>query len=348
MDHLLGIGEFAKLVGISVSALRFYADRGLLIPARIDPDSGYRSFHPDQVASGRLIRDLRVIGVPLTTVHEALALPDAEVHQLVDAHISGLQVQLHEAQRTAQLLGSAPESRMTRTTTVAGADLIHAFDQVLPFASTNAEHPHLMTVLVEVRANSIRVVTTDTHRLAVRDLVALETGPEFAALLPAAAARRWMTELRPGSDIRLALDGETLTATGDGEVTVSAQVVPADFPDYEQVLAPPNPATSILVDRHQFIEALERFDDAGGAVLLSADEHHLRLQRRDVDSRIDGDRHGPCAHVAIDPAYGIEAAANAIGAELAIEIGPDPLRPILFRSATNGSHVSLLMPVRLN
>lgn len=347
MDHLLGIGEFAKLVGLSVSALRFYADRGLLIPAHIDPASGYRSFHPNQVVVGCLIRDLRVIGVPLVKVHEALGLPDADVRHLVDTHIAGLQADLHDAQQTAQRLGAAPEPSATRTTTVAAADLIHAFKQVLPFASANTEQPHLMTVLVEVKAGSIRVVTTDTHRLAVRDLTAIGTGPDFVALLPAAAARRWLTELPPAHDVDLRLDGETLTAS-DGEATASAQVVPAHFPDYEQVLAPPRTTTSILVDHHHLINALERFDDSAGAVMLSADEHHLHLQRRDVNLRIDGDRHGPRAHVAIDPAYGIEAATNAMGAELAIEIGPDPLRPIFFRSATNGSFVSLLMPVKLD
>lgn len=347
MDHLVGIGKFAKLVGLSVSAVRFYADRDILIPAHVDPSSGYRSFHPDQVAAGRLIRDLRLIGIPLANVHRALGLSDAGVRRLVDTHIAGLTAAVHDAQRTAQRLGSAPTLRATHTTTVAAADLIHAFEQVLPFASNNAEHPHLMTVLVEVKAGSIRVVTTDTHRLAVRDLMALETGPDFGALLPAATARRWLTELRPGHDIELRLDGETFTAS-DGRATASAHVVPAAFPDYEKVLEPPHTSASTLVERRHLISALEKFDDASGAVLLSADEEHLQLRRRDVDLRIDADRHGPCAHVAIDPAYGIDAASHAIGSELAIEVGADPLRPISFRSATNGSHVSLLMPVKLD
>lgn len=57
MDQLLSIGEFAQHVGLSVSAVRFYADRGLLIPARIDSSTGYRSFDPDQIPEGCLIRD---------------------------------------------------------------------------------------------------------------------------------------------------------------------------------------------------------------------------------------------------------------------------------------------------
>lgn len=57
-----------------------------------------------------------------------------------------------------------------------------AFEQVLPFASTDPEQPHLMTVLIEVQAGSVRIVTTDTFRLAVRDLVSIGAGDDFTAL----------------------------------------------------------------------------------------------------------------------------------------------------------------------
>lgn len=348
MDRLLGIGEFAQLVGLSVSAVRFYADRGLLIPASIDPSSGYRSFQLEQVAAGSLIRDLRLIGVPLAQVREALCLSDAEVKHLVDAHIAGLEANLQDAQRTARRLSSAQETGSTpaRTSTVEASDLIRAFEQVLPFASSNPEHPHLMTVLIEAKAGSVRIVTTDTHRLAVRDLVALDTGDDFTAVIPAATARRWLTELRPQRTVRLQLDGRSIIASDD-EAAITAHVVPTDFPDYEQFLEPPEASTSIIVDRKGFLSAVQPFGETAGAVLLSAAQHHMRVRRRDLDVQIGGEQLGPCAHVAIDPAYAAEAAENALGAELVIEIGPDPLRPVFFRSATNGTFVSLLMPVEL-
>ena len=39
---LLSIGEFARLSRLSAKALRRYDQLGLLKPARVDPDSGYR------------------------------------------------------------------------------------------------------------------------------------------------------------------------------------------------------------------------------------------------------------------------------------------------------------------
>ena len=44
MDVLLTIGEFSKMTYLSVKALRHYHDVGLLAPALVDPDTGYRRY----------------------------------------------------------------------------------------------------------------------------------------------------------------------------------------------------------------------------------------------------------------------------------------------------------------
>ena len=51
MRERLSIGEFARRTGLSVSAVRFYGDRGLLVPASVDPGTGYRSYDETQVAA---------------------------------------------------------------------------------------------------------------------------------------------------------------------------------------------------------------------------------------------------------------------------------------------------------
>jgi len=39
-----GIGEVARASGLSVSALRFYDGAGVLVPAEVDPATGYRRY----------------------------------------------------------------------------------------------------------------------------------------------------------------------------------------------------------------------------------------------------------------------------------------------------------------
>ena len=48
-DSLLSIGVFARCSRLSMKALRLYDRRGLLTPAHIDPDTGYRRYRESQL-----------------------------------------------------------------------------------------------------------------------------------------------------------------------------------------------------------------------------------------------------------------------------------------------------------
>jgi len=64
--------------GLSPKALRLYDANGLLVPARVDPVTGYRTYEPSQVARARAIGLLRRLDLPLARIGELLdGPPDA-------------------------------------------------------------------------------------------------------------------------------------------------------------------------------------------------------------------------------------------------------------------------------
>ena len=80
---LMSIGEFARLSRLSPKALRLYDELGLLPPAEVDPDSGYRWYAAGQLDNARLVASLRQIGVPLTEIKVILSLePEAAAAQV--------------------------------------------------------------------------------------------------------------------------------------------------------------------------------------------------------------------------------------------------------------------------
>ncbi|HEX3789349.1 MAG TPA: helix-turn-helix domain-containing protein [Pseudonocardiaceae bacterium] len=82
---LVSIGEFARLSRLSPRALRLYAELGLLLPARTDPDSGYRWYAEDQLEPARLVASLRQLGVPLARIKVVLDLAGPAVaDQVID------------------------------------------------------------------------------------------------------------------------------------------------------------------------------------------------------------------------------------------------------------------------
>ncbi len=70
----MGIGEFAARTRLSQKALRLYDELELLLPARVDADSGYRWYAETQLDQARLVASLRQLGVPLAQIKVILGL----------------------------------------------------------------------------------------------------------------------------------------------------------------------------------------------------------------------------------------------------------------------------------
>lgn len=83
VDEWLSPGAFAERSRLSPKALRLYASNRILVPAEIDPMSGYRRYHVDQLQDARTVRLMRQSDMPLTLVAELLAAPRAERAALV-------------------------------------------------------------------------------------------------------------------------------------------------------------------------------------------------------------------------------------------------------------------------
>jgi DNA-binding transcriptional MerR regulator len=79
------IGEFARRSRLSPKALRLYDEMGLLVPARVDSDSGYRFYASDQLEPARLVAALRQLDVPLADIKAILALsPEMAAQRIAD------------------------------------------------------------------------------------------------------------------------------------------------------------------------------------------------------------------------------------------------------------------------
>jgi PPM family protein phosphatase len=78
VGDLIAIGEFSELSGLSSRRLRTYAAEGLLVPAAIDPASGYRYYSLDQLPTARLIEALRQADIPLAEIGTFLRTPSQQ------------------------------------------------------------------------------------------------------------------------------------------------------------------------------------------------------------------------------------------------------------------------------
>lgn len=99
MATLVTIGDFSKMTYLSVKALRYYHDVGLLEPIRSDPVTGYRFYETSQVASAQVIRRFRDLGMPVEQVKAVLEASDVETrNEVIVAHLERMEAQLEHTQ----------------------------------------------------------------------------------------------------------------------------------------------------------------------------------------------------------------------------------------------------------
>jgi DNA-binding transcriptional MerR regulator len=127
-DAMMTIGTFARSTGLSAKALRNYDELGLLRPASVDPDTGYRSYSAQQLARGRTIRKLRELDVPLLEIGALLDGSRDELRTRLLDHQRRLafrSAELHHALARLQRLIEGKEDLMDDLTVDAVDEATH-------------------------------------------------------------------------------------------------------------------------------------------------------------------------------------------------------------------------------
>src|SRR5262245_6987379 len=101
---MLTVGQFARMARLSTKQLRSYDALGLLAPARVDPETGYRYYHPRQARTAVTIALLRSLDVPLPTIHALLVADDEATERLLAGERERLAAELAARERTLRAL----------------------------------------------------------------------------------------------------------------------------------------------------------------------------------------------------------------------------------------------------
>ncbi|MFG3287702.1 MerR family transcriptional regulator [Streptomyces sp. NPDC048179] len=353
------IGELARDSGLGVSALRFYDRAGVLVPAWVDPVSGYRWYEPGQLEDARVLACLRRAGMPLADIRLVLASwsgADTDlVRNLLTAHLRRLERGLSEARGEFSALRALLDHRENVMTSLRTAsvqlsipapDLAAVLDTVRFAASTDPELPMLAGVLFDIEGEMLHAVATDRYRMAVaRARVAGYDGSRVQVVVPSPLADAMRALLDGEGPARLSLDGDRVTLEA-GDRQAAGRHLDHDFPDYRRLL-PRVGGRRTVVEVAAFRQDLEtgpvRSGEAGAPDLsvLRVEDGGAVTLCADVDE--DPNR------VAVNREFLLAAlAALAAGARdrLVLEFGA-PTAPIAVRRPGDEGAFSLLMPVRL-
>lgn len=129
-DELLSIGRFARLTGLSIGALRHYAELDLLRPIDIDRFTGYRRYAPQQVDVARTIARLRDLEVPLEEIRAVLGTDDpVEQRRRVGEQATRAEARADRQRHILHVLRQLSQGREPLVPTTAAGTAIDAIDE---------------------------------------------------------------------------------------------------------------------------------------------------------------------------------------------------------------------------
>jgi len=250
--------------------------------------------------------------------------------------------------------------------------LAGALRQVVRAASGDDARPLLTGVLIAPEGTGVRLVATDSYRLALRDL---EGSDAFSGTSQILVPARALAELQRLSALGSGAKGADSEGDGDGgagpmvglsigdhdvtftagDVKVSTRLLDGTYPDYRQLIPAEYP-NRLHVGKDSLLDALRRV-----RLLVRDNTTPVRLSMRhggvdltvvsqevgDASETVDADFEGEDLTIAFNPTYLIDGVEAVAGDEVLLET-VDATKPATVRAAEETDFRYLLMPVRVS
>ena len=235
--------------------------------------------------------------------------------------------------------------------------LAEGLRQVVRASSNDDARPLLTGVLLTTSEGSLRLVATDSYRLALRDLdgTAGALGDEDI-LVPAKALAELQRLINPDDEGTVGVTTSASEITFSvGSTSISTRLISGTYPDYRQLI-PESYPNQLHLGKETLTGALRRVrllvKDNTTPVRLSmrAGGVDLKVVSQEIGEgteTVDGDYTGEDLTIAFNPSYLIEGIEAVAGDEVIIETS-DGTRPATVRSGEADSYRDLLMPVRVS
>ncbi len=249
-----------------------------------------------------------------------------------------------------------PEIQPERTIELPSELLSSMVDKVYKVTSKETSRPILQGILLTVEDNTIRLVATDSFRLAVCDSTTeAPAGEKFRAIVSGNVFHDVLTMPSLTNTIQIGTTESQVIFTF-GNTTFICRRIEGNFPDYKQLL-PPSCTTAVNVDVPEFSAALKRvsviaLQNASVRFDIDADGRFMRLsasspEQGESTEVLPVDVEGQSISIALNYHYVFDC-MNAVSdsKEMRLEL-QSSTQPGIFKANGKINYLYLLMPVRL-
>lgn len=299
------------------------------------------------------------ITLPAKTLSEIVGvLPEAEVTIAADSTGDVVltcrrsEYRLHGL--PAEEFPVLPEVGAEATFTLPEGELGKMIRQTIFAAASEDTRPILTGVYTVLDDKSLLMVSTDTHRLALRRGAVTEASGEVAAIIPARALQELSRGLEPDSEqpIQVRLDRNQVQFRSE-RLAVVSRLIEGQFPKYEKVV-PSEHTRKLTIQKDEFQQAVRR-----AAVVAQHNNHRviMRTTGEMLTLTAEGDmgqaheeveviREGDDIQIAFNARYVLDVLGVIDSEGLYLEM-TEPLRPAVMRPVGGPEYLMVIMPMSL-
>ena len=241
---------------------------------------------------------------------------------------------------------------------IQAAELIKAISQVSRAASNDEIRPVLTGVLMSFTNKNLRLVATDSYRLAIRDISTEDAESDGKNILVPAKAltelEKIMSTISEEDQIEIICD-EGHAKFIIGKTTVVTQLINETFPLYEKLI-PDEINQKIVVNKDNFADSIKRMrlfvKDIKSSIQISHSETGIKLSASSFDfgngeEVIDAELTGDELEISFNPSYLLDGVETIDGEETEILI-VNSKKPALIRSVNSDNFRYILMPITVS
>lgn len=236
-----------------------------------------------------------------------------------------------------------------------GDELKAVLTQVVRAASHDDARPVLTGVLMSAQDDGLRLVATDSYRLAVGDVPGVKVLQSGQSVLIPSRALGELNRILGKDSVEMALD-EREVSFRVGDTSLVSRLIEGQFPDYQPLL-PSNYPNRLTIDRDVLLDALRRVKllvrDATTPVRMMLNDEMVGLSvvsqevgqaTEDIEAKYEGES----MTVAFNPTYLIDGLESIKPGDVVLET-VDALKPAIITPGTDDNKfLYLIMPVRVS
>jgi DNA polymerase III subunit beta len=307
-----------------------------------------------------VIEEAGAICVPAKLLQDIVSsLPDGDVHLTTT---DGTNVVLNQGPSEYRLhsldpqdFPDAPDFGGESNLELKAGEMRDAVDSVI-FAVSSDSHRQLLTgVLLTYNGTMLRLVATDTHRLAVRELTRDGLGQEVQAVVPEKALRA-IKGLPISDEANVEFQfGAGRLGVDAGHAKVVTQLLQGTYPNWERVV-PTESTRSWSLESDQLSSKVKRAmivaRDNASRIRFKGDEDTLLVSARseekgDAKEELTMISQNGDLEIAFNGKYVLDALDPIDGPGVKVEM-TEPMRPAVFRAADEDkNYYCVVMPMSL-